>query len=491
MIRALIVEDETTIRSGLVRHLKWAELGVDEVRAAESAEEAFSILENYRPDLVLTDIRMPGMDGIQMATAIRERFPDTQIAFITGYTDKEYLQAAISIGVVGYVEKPVSLEELTEIVRKAVHYIQKIRHIQMATLHSLINYSQALGEREEKDGWNHYVLFTIRTKKHPIEHFSDMVAELTGKLGREYGFDLAEVMSDHVTSLYYAILVCRMTPWQKEQAGRICEDILAYVGEDRSWFVTSSGEYGGRENIPEAYRESIETQKHLSYKGWNSYACPDELCVENRESISEEQLHAFYKLLMEGKREAADRFAEEQTRSLICEHAVMNLETRNRFYEMDRAVTKVCRRNGRTQEYDGGTQMEFCMAFEDLLSYVKHHIAFALEKDSSCCINYQIREVCDYIREHLGDKDLSLTRLAEVVYLTPAYLSSMFSKNMNGTVGQYITDCRMEKAKELLKNPQYRLYEVAEIVGYEDAKYFSKAFKKNTGTTPKEYRYSL
>ena len=426
MIRALIVEDETTIRSGLVRHLKWAELGVDEVRAAESAEEAFSILENYRPDLVLTDIRMPGMDGIQMAT-----------------------------------------------------------------LHSLINYSQALGEREEKDGWNHYVLFTIRTKKHPIEHFSDMVAELTGKLGREYGFDLAEVMSDHVTSLYYAILVCRMTPWQKEQAGRICEDILAYVGEDRSWFVTSSGEYGGRENIPEAYRESIETQKHLSYKGWNSYACPDELCVENRESISEEQLHAFYKLLMEGKREAADRFAEEQTRSLICEHAVMNLETRNRFYEMDRAVTKVCRRNGRTEEYDGGTQMEFCMAFEDLLSYVKHHIDFALEKDGSCCINYQIREVCDYIREHLGDKDLSLTRLAEVVYLTPAYLSSMFSKNMNGTVGQYITDCRMEKAKELLKNPQYRLYEVAEIVGYEDAKYFSKAFKKNTGTTPKEYRDSL
>ena len=361
----------------------------------------------------------------------------------------------------------------------------------MATLHSLINYSQALGEREEKDGWNHYVLFTIRTKKHPIGHFSDMVAELTGKLGREYGFDLADVMSDHVTSLYYAILVCRMTPWQKEQAGRICEDILAYVGEDRAWFVTSSGEYGGRENIPEAYRESIETQKHLSYKGWNSYACPDELCVENRESISEEQLHAFYKLLMEGKREAAERFAEEQTRSLICEHAVMNLETRNRFYEMDRAVTKVCRRNGRTQEYDGGTQMEFCMAFEDLLSYVKHHIAFALEKDGSCCINYQIREVCDYIREHLGDKDLSLTRLAEVVYLTPAYLSSMFSKNMNGTVGQYITDCRMEKAKELLKNPQYRLYEVAEIVGYEDAKYFSKAFKKNTGTTPKEYRDSL
>ncbi len=195
MIRALIVEDETTIRSGLVRHLKWAELGVDEVRAAESAEEAFSILENYRPDLVLSDIRMPGMDGIQMATAIRERFPDTQIAFITGYTDKEYLQAAISIGVVGYVEKPVSLEELTKIVRKAVHYIQKIRHIQMATLHSLINYSQALEEQEEKDGWNHYVLFTIRTKKHPIEHFSDMVAELTGKLGREDGFDLAAGMA--------------------------------------------------------------------------------------------------------------------------------------------------------------------------------------------------------------------------------------------------------------------------------------------------------
>lgn len=121
----------------------------------------------------------------------------------------------------------------------------------------------------------------------------------------------------------------------------------------------------------------------------------------------------------------------------------------------------------------------------------QQHIDFAMEEDTGVRSTCQIRAVCEYIRDNLGEKDLSLNRLAEQVSLSPAYLSSMFSKNMNCTVSQYVTERRMEAAKELLADPGCRLYEVAEKVGYEDPKYFSKTFKKVVGVTPREYRESL
>lgn len=92
--------------------------------------------------------------------------------------------------------------------------------------------------------------------------------------------------------------------------------------------------------------------------------------------------------------------------------------------------------------------------------------------------------------DYLSDGNLR-TRLSETIYITPTYLSAMFSKNMGMTVGQYITKTRIARAQELLLNPKYKLYQVAEMVGYDDPKYFAKLFKKKTGMTPTEFRDSL
>ncbi len=120
MIKLLIVDDERTIRNGLARHMDWEKLGIGMVESAGSAEEAFAQCEKIRPDILLSDIRMRGMGGVEMCTQIHAQYPECQIIFVSGYADKEYLKAAISLGAVDYIEKPVRPELLAAAVKKAL-----------------------------------------------------------------------------------------------------------------------------------------------------------------------------------------------------------------------------------------------------------------------------------------------------------------------------------------------------------------------------------
>ena len=268
-MRALIVEDEAPIRGGMLRHVHWEELGIDEVRGVENAEAALSLGESYVPDIILSDIRMPGMDGMQLCALYRERFPDCQILFITGYSDTDYLKTAIELGVVAYLNKPVDRKELEAALTKAVQACERIR--------------------------------------------------------------------------------------KNEEARKVMEVVEA--NPDVKAMVIS-----------------------------------------------------------------------------------------------------------RTESKKGGEERR---------------------------LNYQMKEVIEYIEGHLSDPGLSLQILADHVGLTPTYLSNLFSRSMDMTFRQYVTEERIRKAKDLLKDPKLKQYEVAAAVGYEDPKYFARIFKDKVGMTPTEYRDSL
>ncbi len=117
-MRALIVEDESVIRNGMRRHVDWENCGVEEVYTAANAQEAFAACKTAVPDFVISDICMPGMNGIDLCRALRKNMPELEIIFVTGYEDKEYLKAAIDLGVVGYVEKPIRIDPHSGFERK-------------------------------------------------------------------------------------------------------------------------------------------------------------------------------------------------------------------------------------------------------------------------------------------------------------------------------------------------------------------------------------
>ncbi|WP_321015760.1 response regulator, partial [Hungatella effluvii] len=124
MFHLLIVEDEKRTREGLCRHIDWNGIGVDPVTAVAGGMEALLAVDDIKPDILLSDIRMPHMTGIELATIIRKKFPRCKIIFLSGYADKEYLMSAIELKVVNYIEKPIDVVEIRKAVSKAVMQLE-------------------------------------------------------------------------------------------------------------------------------------------------------------------------------------------------------------------------------------------------------------------------------------------------------------------------------------------------------------------------------
>lgn len=123
MLGVLIVEDETIIRKGIEKMIDWKSMGIQMVKSASNPRHAFSVCSDFIPDIIISDIRMPGMNGIEFCTQFRKVFPECQIIFISGYSDKEYLMAAIHLKVINYVEKPINQKELAEAIQVAVDMV--------------------------------------------------------------------------------------------------------------------------------------------------------------------------------------------------------------------------------------------------------------------------------------------------------------------------------------------------------------------------------
>lgn len=128
LIRLLVVDDESATRNGIIRHLDWRQLGVGLVEEARDGLEGLEIARLLHPDIVISDIRMPGMNGVEFTTHIRDLYPECKIIFLSGYSDKEYLKAAIQLGAINYIEKPINIDELQETVKRAVELVQSEKH---------------------------------------------------------------------------------------------------------------------------------------------------------------------------------------------------------------------------------------------------------------------------------------------------------------------------------------------------------------------------
>ncbi len=128
-MKLLLVDDEWFTREGIMDKLPWEELGIQQVEQADDGVNALEVAERFEPDIVLTDVRMPRMTGTELAYAIRERFPSCYIIFMSGFTDKEYMKAAINVSATAYVEKPIDLAELKAAIEKAVLLANQARQL--------------------------------------------------------------------------------------------------------------------------------------------------------------------------------------------------------------------------------------------------------------------------------------------------------------------------------------------------------------------------
>lgn len=507
VIRLIIVEDESVIRNGICRHMKWEELEVDEVRTAANAEEAMQICENFLPDIILSDIRMPGMSGIELCTAFRQRLPKAQIIFISGFSDKEYLMSAISLGAVSYVEKPIAIEKLSEAVRKAVETVHMLRSQEKNVLHTLMSPEQNKQEaavalfkgmmngREVSEA-SHFVILHLKFQKEAgsMEEWMEGFSERLKQIGEQ---EETHILYDYLTKQRMLLLLAMKAEHKKLTEGSLPVKLLALFSDLSPCFLGAGDPVTSLEELPASYDSAEKALGCLAYKGWNDWGDSSDTGNEYEERLSQKRQNTFYKLLVEKKLPESMDFLEEIYRELTEAHAILNFPVRAVYYLLNDLVSQAERSLSLkslvgAQKEDGHLFLDSAETIRELNDYVADHIRQILEEgDEEQKTNFIIKKAVAFLNENLDKRELSLQVLADIVYLTPTYLSTLFKKKTGATVNQFLTELRMKRAEQLLRDPKLKLYQIASMVGYEDANYFAKLFKKQTGMLPSEFREKL
>ena len=494
-MKVIIVEDERIIRTGIKNCVDWKALGIDEVATAANAEEAQDIMEKENFQIVISDICMPGMNGIELCRYYLEKNPESQIIFISGYSDKEYLISAISLGAVSYVEKPISIVALTDALKKAISHLNQISRANSSVIHYLLhtNEGQILTGDENRSFLpkeaDRFCACILRLRKNTGDNrgYAKRCEENLRKLTN----GLVNLVLEPMSGRFFAGLLC----WNSKRPVR--EADLYRTGAGALLSTDGFVSFGRTVDRLEAYHVSHEDaedkQKLLASKGWGNYAEPAETYEEYTGSLSKEEREEFWNLLMKKEEASAVVFVKRMIGQFISRHCVMNYYVRNTCFDLERLIMQAYRSIHLNGVAPGIQEHEEVLAegdtLEEMSSQLQEHIREILsETEMEQNNNYLIRNAVLYINEHAMESSLNVKSIADSVYVSQSYLSNLFKKKMGITVGQYILDLRIKAAKQYLKDPQYKLYQIAQLVGYSDANYFAKLFKKKTGKLPSEYR---
>jgi two-component system response regulator YesN len=526
MIKLLLVDDETVTRKGLIKHIPWKELGVDVVQDVNNGIEALEIARQFQPDIVITDILMPGVDGIRLGMTIREQFPFCKIIYISGYSDKEYLKAAIKISAVSYVEKPINISEAGEAIKKAVSMCnedkkremndqnrdalicENLQHIKQDILNSLLcpkkdltkmmKYLDIINIGFKLEGTYQVMMIKIHrdieisNEESPIIH-SRLLETLDNSLSSIRHISGSKD-KDHIIAI-----LSSDTANFKNKLESSFDSVLNSAGDDSTagikLFCAISHNVAGMDMIFEAYLAAEQAVHKAFFYGYNYIAFQSD-ANNDPCRIDESIVPVFTRFIEEGKEEEAVSLIENYCIEIKKHDNDVIKNIKNVFFNLMMVLLHESEKKnislfetGDNEKKLIGDKISGCQTLQELKANLvrKTRSLFENKKEMKSS-NSTVAEAMRYVQENYSDNKLSTKVLADHVYLTPTYLSSLFKKATGKTISEFIVEIRISKSKGFLLDYQSKLYEVARRVGYTDANYYAKIFKKVTGLNPSEYR---
>ncbi len=500
MIKVLIVDDEQAMVEGLKNFINWEELGVDQVFAATDPFEALKLAETERPNIVISDIKMPKMDGIDLSRRIRQKLPDVYLLFLTAYSEKEYLKSAIVLGAVNYLEKPVNRKELSEVVRELTLKIQE----QQATVqcpNENIVLDLIYPNKKAEPGniiINSFQRLTCIYIKIQTEDsvFSALRLEMKEKLLisveklLSQQIEKALVAMKNVDGLVGILLSERdLTKSFFEEKIPLMKDIISvYYNSPLRLFIGIGCPVRTVEEIPCSYQEAVINCQQYFFAGY------DHVCGPSSVPESSNDLESIFKKFdaeiqshnKEQIRQTIIRIGDDLKRSRgLTISAVKNL-----FFQMMLRLIK----DGSIPELNSFDE-DLWKDIEsiDTLDLLIQHLLkkldqFVIQYPDADIVEDNLQRIRACIEENYSNPDFCLEKLAKMVYLSPQYICRIFKKSMGETVNQYLVHTRIEKAKQLLHDSSMKLSAVAQAVGYSSPNHFSKIFRNQEGMNPSEYQ---
>ena len=540
MLKIFLAEDEVIVRETIKRMIPWEDLGFELVGEAADGEMALPLLLRQKPDLLITDIKMPFMDGLTLAKVAKKEIPGLKVVILSGYDDFNYAKQAINIGVEDYLLKPITknalIERLTEIRSRYEHektqkeYYEKFhREMQAYEKNSSRDFFEALVSgsmdmmeiyrRSEKLGLDivaeayNVLIFTMNCEEDfsgQREGYSEWEAESL-ELLEEFFSENTSAMLFRCNIFSYGVLIKGQKETIEENT-RSCvseiQRILDRKEQKRQWFVAAGEPVERLSQIQKSYYSASRafSQRYLYDENILYY---DEMASMEKKNVTEDDSTYLQKVdvnalnpvilqkfLSNGLLEETENFVKDYFYA-IGQEPLESLVFRNyvtlnvRFSVMSFLKEIGCDTRTLEQEDTEDVLSESSKSLENAIAYAEKIIsqAIALRDQNSGNKNRSIlKTAVDFIDSHYMEEDMSLNKAANAANVSANHFSALFSQNMGQTFIEYLTNLRMNKAKEYLRCTSMRSSEIAGEIGYKDAHYFSYLFKKIQGMTPSDYR---
>ena len=542
MLKTFLVEDEVVIREMIKKMIPWEQYGFELAGEAADGEMALPLILKSKPDLLITDIKMPFMDGLTLCRLVKKELPDIRIVILSGYDDFNYAKQAISIGVEDYLLKPITknafIERLEEIHNRYEHektqreYYEKFRlemqeyekNASRDFFETLVRADSDLAElyrRADKlnldivaEAYN-ILIFTPDTSEgnyNSYEECSDWEAEVQDKINTYFlNHPVAILFRQQVFS--YAILVKGQKDTiekNTEECVKAIQDIMNQTERRTDWFIAVGKSADRLSMLGHSYRTAVRANSFrylydghiLDYQSLEAQKeNPSDSCREDSVQLRNVNINALnpailQKFLSSGLAEEVEDFIRDYFNA-IGQEPMGSLVFRNYVVLNVRfSVLSFLKKLGCDDSEISGQEMENIMGetgktIEAAVAYCGKILkkAIALRDENAGDQNRSVLKLAvDFIDHNYMDEEISLNKAAHVANVSANHFSALFSQNMGQTFTEYLTDLRMSKAKELLRCTAMRSSEIAGEVGYKDAHYFSYLFKKTQGMTPSEYR---
>ena len=530
MVKVFLVEDEFVVREGIKKNIDWESHGYKFCGEASDGELAFPLIKKEMPDIVITDIRMPFMDGLELSKLIKKEMPWIEIIILTGFEEFEYAKEGIKIGVARYLTKPISGDDLVSelnTLSEKIEQNRKEREIKEKYLNEMredtINEKKLfferlvtgndsaadlieMGERlsvKLSSVWYNIVLVKIEASAHSHEEFSERLVKIDIKT--------EEILDEECVNLFDRDLEGKAFLFKADTKENLERIISEYTDKLVELYTQFEGiRYFGGIGIPadkmrdipksfetanQAYTRRFFTKESCFVK--SSDLAVNEMSLDDNFDIDELDIKKFDRskireFLKLGDGAETEYFVNEFLRGNI---NAINSQIFRQYLVMDFyfCVAEfidslgVSKDEVSLSEFKPDACYTESEAKEYFISIINKGIEVR-EKNTSGHNNDIIDDVKKYIDENYSDDDLSLNSIASHVNFSPNHLSMVFSQKTGSTFIKYLTDYRMNKAKELLKCSNKRSSEISILVGYKDPHYFSYLFKKTQGMTPTQFR---
>lgn len=524
MYTVVVADDEEEIRRGIVRKVKWEELGFRVVGEAENGIEALELVEKLEPDLLLTDIRMPFLSGIELARQVREVRPTVQIAFLSGFDDFTYAQQAIQYNIISYMLKPISSSELEEELRNIKSVIdQKFEEFASKVMAKeqieksefllpllLDDYQEHLMEEDKEMLIQNAISCGLLRKGNPEAlKYVVMVTSITD--GERIQTTKASVNAiDTILKKYVRYTSCYLkgrvvsvlaaTPAGFNKYLHILVEEIVQSVERIMDLSCSIGISRSVDSLTGCHQCYLEAMNALSYSRKNEsnvhFIADEERAEDLNLDLIQSTVDGLEELLRGGSYEELKGFLQKFSENISAGKMapaladfLMSQMVATVFriiYTIvgDESVKQLQEQFHFSNYSTVGQVMEAYQQYSELCLAAKEVIAEQRKKSGEVLCD----KAMEIIQTRYQDQDLSIVAVSNEISVSPNYLSSLIKRTTGQTFVELLTQKRIEKAKELLLCTSMKIREITEECGYRDQHYFSYCFKKTTGISPNQCR---